>query len=144
VMQLLAALGLPYVSVEALRSKDFAWQIPGPGWKHRPRLEDGMLVLARALWVIEAEAWQEWRNAGTTAGFFQLRRAWRDAGVPRRFFARFAGAKPQYFDADSAVLLLLFVKMLKAGEGALYITELLPAPGEYAEEIVLELETGRY
>lgn len=144
-MRLLWYLGLPYVSRQALVPDD-RWKevVPGVFMGERVTWQD--LVLDRAVWRLMPDVWTSWLERGRAhPDFFRLVRAeLAGLSVPRRFFARFAGVRPQYFDQDSPVSQLLFQKMLRTGAGELYLTEMLPLPEEavlgMATELVLEME----
>jgi hypothetical protein len=143
-MQLLQQLGVPMVSREALLS-EHAWEnLPEGRGQFRPRQCSGNLVLARSAWAFPPQEWAGWfRDREAPADFFlRIRALLQDLGVPRRFFAQFPKAKPQYFDQDSPLGMQFFEKILRQGEGSLSLTEMLPVPEETAAwratEVVVE------
>lgn len=149
-IQVLWHLGVPYVSSVVLPREP--WKMAENGLKTRKRTTFKSLVLARAAWEWPLESLkrklktshQPWQR------FWTLKKSLRDAGVPRFFFARLQEQrqKPQFFDYNSPVSMLLLEKMLTAGsEGYLLIEEMLPTPdqwvlgasGNYVGEFVVEL-----
>ncbi len=150
-MQLLAQLGTAYVSLDALRPPADWVDLAGSGVLHRARQCFENLVLARAAWSFPPDIWERWKpEAGATPAenFRRLRALLAQWQVPRYFFARFEAEKPQYFDQDSPLLLQFFEKLLRQGQGALLLTEMLPLPahwnsagqGQRVLEIVLEFQ----
>ena len=146
-MQLLWHLGVPYVSLEALLPPQ-TWIQGGAGWKYKARVCQGALVLSRKTWQIESSASTKWLDEKEDSAVF--RRIIAELAVmelPRRFFARIPGEKPQFFDAASPLSILLFTKLIQSGQ-TLYLTEMLPFPeqcvvsknGLRAAEFVLEFE----
>ena len=149
-MQILHCLGVPYYSLQTLVRKFLEWKPGGEGWRFRGRAEHGSLVLLRASWEIGADLASAWRRVQGDADFFRIVRGeLLEMGVPRRFFAHFPGEKPQYFDMDSPVLMLLFKKILLRSGRHILLTEMLPEPEQYvvrkgdgwhAAEFVVEIE----
>ena len=146
-MRLLWQTGVPFVSLEALLPDD-PWQpLYEENIRYRARYTYRDLVLSRAAWALAPTVWQAWAAADAAVFFTNSREALSAMSVPRRFFARFAREKPQYFDQDSPVLMMLFQKMLRQGAGTLFITEMLPTPqqavveeeGMRAAEFVVEI-----
>lgn len=136
VMQLLWQLGTPYVSIEALIPAG-SWQtIPGAAVRRRARCVEGKLVLARAAWALEETVWRTWLEgiANGAEFFIRVRTACSAFDIPRYFFARLPGEKPQYFDLDSPVLIELLYRILHKGAGLLTITEMLPLPHQLVVE----------
>lgn len=146
-MQLLWQAGVPFVSLDALIPENLWWSFYDENVRHRTRYTYRDLVLARAAWAVAPALWQTWNAADPVDFFAQIREALSELIVPRWFFARFAPEKPQYFDQDSPVLMMLFQKMLRQGAGTLFITEMLPTPeqafveneGMRAAEFVVEI-----
>ncbi len=146
-MRLLWQCGVPFVSLDNLIPDDLWQPFYDENVRHRARHTYGDLVLARATWAVAPALWQIWRAADPMDFFVQIREALSDLIIPRWFFARFAQEKPQYFDRDSPVLMMLFQKMLRQGAGTLYMTEMLPTPeqafveeeGMRAAEFVVEI-----
>lgn len=149
VMQILWRLGVPYVSLEILLQGWQDWEQQEQGWRFRPRITRGALVLSRASWQIQPDIAMGWLNEkDETAIFRRIRTEMSARGVPRRFFAQFLLEKPQYFDLDSPLFMLLFIKTLRQKKSPVLLTEMLPLPeqcvvwkeGSRAAEIVLEFE----
>ena len=61
-------------------------------------------------------------------------------GVPRWFFAQFMGEKekPQFYDLESPISMLLLDKKLQRGAGNLRLTEMLPRPDQWLGDRVGE------
>ncbi|MBK9335116.1 MAG: lantibiotic dehydratase [Lewinellaceae bacterium] len=155
VLRLLWQLAVPYVSLEALLpeakgegvaadfnplniAKGTGHGARGEGVLFRPRLWHGDLVLARAAWAVPPAMWQN--GTASPQEFFQnVRETFAALGVPRHFFARIVPEKPQAFDRDSPLSMLLFQKIVQQGTGTLYLSEMLPVPEARAEEIVVEI-----
>ncbi|MCB9354510.1 MAG: lantibiotic dehydratase [Lewinellaceae bacterium] len=130
VMQVLWCLGVPYCSLQVLVHAQMDWDTRGDGWRSRRRIEFGTLVLMRAAWEIEREIFATIALAKREADRFRsCRQILTHLGVPRRFFAWPPGEKPQYFDQDSPLLMLLFGKLLRQDRWPLLLTEMLPVPG---------------
>lgn len=133
VIQVLWHLGVPHVSSISLLPEENRRQETSMGGlvvQHCPRLEYESLVLARASWTIPVVP----HKMSHADHFFQHNGLLRQLGVPRFFFARQAEGrhKPQFFDRDSPVSMLLFEKMLdKCGDAGLYIEEMLPTPDQW-------------
>jgi hypothetical protein len=147
-MQVLWHLGMPYVSLESLLPER-RWERAGEGCHHTPRLESGNLVLAREAWRVDATVTKRWLAAGRNFEFFRLvRNDLSRIGLSPRFFARYSGEKPQFFDLENPLSILLFSKTLKHDASPVFLTEMLPAPGECivekdglrAAEFVIEFE----
>lgn len=137
VMRILWDTGVPYRSLEALLPENLWQPLHGDNSiRYRARYTCRRLVLARAAWALEPEVWQVWiRQAPEPVAFFEhSRQALAAMGVPRYFFSRFTKAKPQFFDQNSPVLMLLFQKQLQQGAGVLYLTEMLPRPDQFVVE----------
>lgn len=146
-MQVLWHLGVPWVSLECLLPER-RWERVGEGWFFRERAEFGSLVLARKAWQASGEQVEKWLGVKSDADFFRLvRQEMAGAGVPRRFFAKFFQEKPQYFDRDSPISMMLFSKMLRKRKSPLVLSEMLPLPeqsvvsknGSRSAEFVLEI-----
>lgn len=147
VMQVLWHLGVPFVSTEFLLPDGLGWEQVGE-FRHRKRVEFQSLVLARAAWELPPGVWQELflakvgRTQAEQIGLGVA--ALRDLGIPKRFFGQFAiqRQKPQFYDMESPVSMLLLEKNLRGGTGNLRLTEMLPTPeqwlGERAAEFVVE------
>jgi hypothetical protein len=148
-IRLLWQAGVPFVSLQALLPENL-WQplFGDNNIRYRARHTHRQLVLARAAWALEPAVWQEWNDNDPVDFFIKSRQSLSAMGVPRHFFAKFSGEKPQYFDQNSPVLLLLFQKLLQQGSGVLYLTEMLPLPeqifvegdGVRAAEFVVEIK----
>ncbi len=150
VMQVLWHLGVPMVSSEYLLP------LNGVGWRQfgeirqRQRVEFQSLVLTRAAWELPQEVWvklfQEGKSQAARIGSGTI--ALEEWGIPRRFFGQFTARreKPQFFDMDSPISMLLLEKNIRGGTGNLLLTEMLPMPehwlGERAMEFVVEWERG--
>jgi hypothetical protein len=141
-MQLLWHSGVPYVSIRMLlQDQPLQTVVTARGWRYRPRVETEQLVLARAAWHLEPADYKPWQGL-TGFDFFQsVRAAMKEAEIPRRFFAWLGTDKPQYFDMDSPLLMMLFEKLLHRANQALTITEMWPVPDPFAFEIALEWES---
>ncbi len=106
-------------------------------------------MLSRKTWQVEADCIATWLALRDDAVFFRnIRKELSGMDVPRRFFARFISTKPQYFDSDSPLSMLLFAKMLRQAKPPLFLSEMLPSlkqsvvekNGARAAEFVLEFE----
>lgn len=149
VLQLLWNLGMPYVSIEALVQEHLNQTIPDTGWSRQERIVYRDLVLMRSSWTLTAEWASRWLKQRDDAGFFLLvNDDMEEMGVPERFFARFSGDKPQYFDRSSPVSMLLFARCLRKNTAPIVLTEMLPLPEHavvrkddkpHAAEVVLEV-----
>lgn len=145
VMQVLWHLGMPPVSLESLWPR-LEWSEQEAGVRYRGRVESGLLVLARATWELSPAVWRElFSQVGTgTQKALEAAARLRALGLPRRFFGQFAQRRerPQYYDLDCPISILLLEKNIEKGVGALLLTEMLPVPeqwpGERVTEIVLE------
>lgn len=147
-MQILWYLGMPYVSVEAL-VPERRWERAGEGICYISRVEAGNLVLARKAWRIDAAVTARWLDAPGNFEFFRcVRNDLSGTGLTTRFFARYLGEKPQFFDLENPLSVLLFSKTLKRDVSPLFLTEMLPLPehcivekdGLRAAEFVVEFE----
>ncbi len=146
VMQVLWHLGVPFVSSEALMPEGNRREVDGI--HHRPRLEIQSLILARAAWELQPEVWRglfsKGRSQAERIGFGISRL--KALGIPSQFFGRFTGIreKPQYFDLESPISMILLEKNLKVGKGNFLLTEMLPTPecwlGDRVGEFVVELQ----
>ena len=149
VMQVLWHLGVPFVSSESLLPEGYGSELVGDV-RHRQRVEFQSLVLARAAWELPQAVWEKLFSNGKS----QAERvglgiaALKTFGIPQRFFGKFMGRreKPQFFDMESPISMLLLEKNLRAGSGSLILTEMLPMPeqwlGERAAEFVVEFVAG--
>lgn len=136
-IQVVWRLGVPYVSVDALLPGDLWKPLYDEGIWYRARFEYRQLVLARAAWSVTPSVWKSWLmpDADWVDFFMRIREVLRALGVPALFFASFSGEKPQYYDQNSPVLMVLFQKSLERGSGTLFLTEMLPQPaGAIAEQ----------
>lgn len=147
-MQVLWHLGVPYVSLEALLPHR-RWVEGGLHWRYSDRVAFGSLILGRKAWQVDAGKVVLWLSARTDSDFFLATgEEMKGMGIPRQFFARFFQEKPQYFDLESPVSMLLFCKMLRRKKSPLVLLEMLPLPhqcvvqknGLRATEFVLEME----
>lgn len=147
-MQVLWHLGVPYISLEAILPHR-AWKEGGAYWRWAERVTFGSLILARKMWQIDRIQLEQWLNEKSDAAIVRrIRSEMKSMGIPRRFFARFIQEKPQYFDLDSPLTMLLLTKMLRTGRSPLFLTEMLPLPeqcivqknGLRAAELVLEFK----
>lgn len=148
VLQLLWNLGMPYVSIEALVPEHLNQTFPDTGWSRQERIVYRDLVLMRSSWTLTAAWAGRWLKQRDDAGFFlMVNDDLQETGVPERFFVRFSGAKPQYFDRSSPVSMLLFARCLRKNTAPIVLTEMLPLPehavvrkdAPHAAEVVLEL-----
>ena len=147
-MQVLWHLGVPYVSLEAILQPR-VWQPGGTDWRYADRIEVGPLILMRKTWQVSEEKTAQWLSEKNEFDFFRrVRSDLSDMGVPRRYFSRHSGEKPQYFDLDCPLTMQLFTKILKQKKEPLIITEMIPMPEQYvvqkdglrAAEYVIEFE----
>ena len=149
VMQILWHLGVPYVSVDALLPERIEIECIGE-IRHRKRVEYQSLVLARETWELPAEICAN--LFPTKTGKSQAERiglgiaTLKRISIPRRFFTQFTGRreKPQFFDMESPVSMVLLEKYMRTASGNLRITEMLPLPdqwlGDRATEFVIEFQ----
>ena len=146
VMQVLWNLGVPYVSSESMLPEGIGWE-PSGAIRYRRRMEYKSLVLARAAWELPPAVWEQLFSKEDSVRARRIGRAvasLKAMGIPRFLFGQFAGRreKPQFYDLESPVSMLLFEKNLGGGTGSLVLTEMLPAPeqclGERATEFVVE------
>jgi hypothetical protein len=145
VMQVLWHLGIPFISSDVLWSGGLKSELV-QGIYRRNRVEYQSLILARAAWEFPQEVWRNLFSEGDT----QAERTGlaiatlQSLGIPRQFFGQFAGVreKPQFFDLESPVSMLLLEKNLKNGSGNFRLTEMLPTPeqwlGDRVGEFVVE------
>lgn len=152
VMQVLWHLGVSNVSASLLLSEQgTSWETLTPLIKKRDRIEYQSLVLSRAAWELKTEYFAEiLKKVKSQALRFRIFNMELSAlGVSQYFFARIneQRQKPQFFQLESPVSMLLFEKMvLAASTQAIYIEEMLPEPSDwvlgdaenYAGEFVLE------
>ncbi|GAB4486786.1 MAG: hypothetical protein OHK0019_01020 [Saprospiraceae bacterium] len=147
VMQILWHLGVPYVSLESLLPER-KWMRGTGDWHVAERVEFGSLILARKVWRLGDGLVENWLSEKTDADFFQrMRTELQTLGIFRQFFVRSIQEKPQYFDLDSPVTILLFAKILRQRKSPLILTEMLPLAhqniiqknGFRVAEFVLEL-----
>lgn len=148
VIRLLWYLGVPFVSVDSMLPETMEWEVLEAGVQHRRRVEYKALVLTRALWVLSPTAsmglFPKEKTRGERIGFggSQLL-GW---GVPRQFFGRIAegSEKPQFYDMDSPISMLLLEKNTRGANTPFIITEMLPSPaqwlGDRVGEFVLEVD----
>ncbi|MBB5803284.1 hypothetical protein F4560_003052 [Saccharothrix ecbatanensis] len=115
-------------------------QLDGVGWRpavdgvqHRPRLEVGRVVLARAGWRVPAAAMPTRAKGQSDADFLLELARWRDRHtIPRRCFVRVPGRrsdptrKPIYLDFSNWFLL----SALPRPDTAAVLEEALPAPAD--------------
>jgi len=147
VMQILWHLGVPAVSSESLLPKAYSSELNG-GIRRRSRLEFQSLVLARAAWELPPEVWGELfsREKSQAERIGIGIAAMKALGIPRWFFGQFTGQreKPQFFDLESPISMLLLEKNLRGGSGNLLLTEMLPTPeqwlGDRVGEFVVEFQ----
>ncbi|MFN0216786.1 MAG: lantibiotic dehydratase [Saprospiraceae bacterium] len=149
VMQILWHLGVPVVSSEALLPEGYVSEIKD-GIRHSNRLTFQSLVIARESWVLPQEVWEKLFSNGEIRaekiglGVAQLK----EFGVTRRFFGQFVGdrEKPQFYDMESPISMLLFEKNLRGGKGNLRLTEMIPSPeqwlGDRVGEFVVEFQVA--
>jgi hypothetical protein len=130
-VRLLYELTVPEVSVQALKG-GVVWTEITEGLHHRPRLERGDLVVTREAWRVEENVWRYWIEGGKTPAehYRHGTTALRALGVPRHFFYRFTGKKPQWVDSRHPLMVQLFEKDLRHGSGLLWLEEMLPTPGQ--------------
>jgi hypothetical protein len=145
VMQVLWHLGVPFVSSDLLLSGRLKGAVVN-GIYRQNRVEYQSLVLSRAAWEFPEEVWRNLFSEGDT----QAERIGiaivnlKSEGIPRRFFGQFVGIreKPQFFDLESPVSMLLLEKKLRNGSGTFRLTEMLPTPeqwlGDRVGEFVVE------
>ena len=111
------------------------------------------LVLSRAAWELQPEFFQPKVSVPKKPAmrFLALKKDLESLGIPRYFFARLneQREKPQFFDRESPVSMLVFEKMLvDMPQKGVHIEEMLPIPSDwvlgaaekYAGEFVLEFE----
>ncbi len=151
VMQVLWNLGVPFVSAESLLPEGLNWE-PAAEYRYRRRVEFQSLVLARAVWELPPEVWG--KLFSSKGGQSQAERiglglsALKQMGIPRLFFGQFRTQrqKPQFYDQESPISMLLLEKNLEKGAGHFYLTEMLPTPeqwlGDRVAECVVEFEAG--
>jgi hypothetical protein len=132
VIQLLWHLGTPYIST-AIFERQTKWTLLETGVEQRQRLESQSLVLIRAAWIVSPENWQNLPTAELEA-FRLLRKKLLEWKVPRYFFAGIRHAPARFFDRDSPLLLLEFIKMVRDIGEPVLLTEMLPEPNQWIVE----------
>jgi len=148
VMRLLWYLGVPLVSADSVLPDRQDWEALEGGVLFRRRAEYRYLVLSRGVWRVNADVcaglFPKGKTRGEGIGFGIARMlAW---GIPRRFFGRFEvqREKPQFYDMDSPISMVLLEKTLRAAGRPFLITEMLPMPeqwlGDRVGEFVVEFE----
>jgi len=145
VMQLLWHSGVPYRTARTLLQPEQLNTTQTPqGWRYRPRVETAPFILARAVWFLDSADYAGWQHLSGFEFFQTVRTALKENGVPRRFFARFEQEKPQYFDFDSPLLMLIFEKAIRKTRGALALTEMahVPEANGYAFEMAIEWDSA--
>ena len=141
-MQVLWYLGMPMVSADALLEPNAGWVQIGSAWWHRERQTYQSLILTREAWELPQKVWSIFfmKERATSdrigLGVVSLKRI----GVPRWFFAQFMGEKekPQFYDLESPISMLLLDKKLQRGAGNLRLTEMLPRPDQWLGDRVGE------
>lgn len=134
-MQVLWHLGVPWVSLGALIPESGGWELRN-GVQYRKRMEYESLVLARESWVLEQEQYLKLFEGSTpserAASAGRKLSRW---GIPSRFFAQFTGKrdKPQFFDVNSPVSVVLLEKKLRNATERFWISEMLPLPEQWLE-----------
>lgn len=144
-MQLLWHSGVPYRAARTLLQPEQLNTTRTPqGWRYRPRVETAQFILARAVWFLDPADYAAWQHLSGFEFFQSVRTALIENGIPRRFFARFEQEKPQYFDFDSPLLMLVFEKAIRKARGALALTEMAPVPeaNGYACEMAIEWDSA--
>lgn len=149
VMQVLWHLGMPFVSSDVLLPEGYGWEI-SDNLRFRNRVEFQSLVLARATWELSHEVYDRlFVKVGSASLAEQIGlgvAALKAMGIPQRFFGQFSEGrdKPQFYDMDSPVSMVLLEKKLRNGSGNFRLTEMLPGPeqwlGERVGEFVVEFE----
>ncbi len=146
VMQVLWHLGVPAVSSEyLLPSGAMKWEPFGEIY-HRRRITNKSLILNRAAWKLPAEVCAKLflRESTQAERIGSVIMAMKDWGIPQQFFGQFITKRerPQFYDMESPVSMLLLEKNVRAGKGELLLTEMLPVPeqwlGPRATEFVVE------
>jgi hypothetical protein len=141
VMQILWSLGVPYVSVDTFWPEGRVRQPMSDHWHYLPRVEQGVWVLARAAWEMDGDLASRLSALPEVDFYLEASAAMDKAAVPKRFFARIKGQKPQYVDREDALSMQSFRKMLQANDQNCLLEELLPnwQPGQQVHEIILEI-----
>ena len=137
VIQILWQLGVPFVSAGIFaQNADRIILQNGVLWRNR--IEYQSLVLERANWWVAPHVWQ---NLVTDSlkddpeRFISTRNTLSEWGVPRFFFAGFNNDKTRFFDQNSPLLMLDFIKMLQQQRSEdLYLSEMLPEPDQWIVE----------
>ncbi len=140
-MQLLWHCGVPYRAARTLlQPEQLSTVRTARGWRYRPRVETAQFILARAVWFLDPADYAAWQTLSGFDFFQTVRAAFKENGVPRRFFARFEMEKPQYFDCESPLLMRVFEKAIRKTRGPLALTEMAPVPeaNRHAFEIAIE------
>ncbi len=141
VIQVLWHVGVPFISSDVLLAGALK-SVSENGIRRRNRLEYQSLVLSRAAWEFPQEVWSKLFSVGES----QAERVGlavatlRSLGIPRQFFGQFVGfrEKPQYFDLETPISMLLLEKNLRNGSGNLRLTEMLPTPDQWLGDRVGE------
>lgn len=144
-MQLLWHSGVPFRAARTLlQPAQLNTVRTAQGWRYRPRVETAQFILARAVWFLDQADYAAWQDLSGFEFFRTVRAAFKENGIPRRFFARFEQEKPQYFDFDSPLLMLVFEKAIRKARGALALTEMAPVPEAdlYAFEMAIEWDSA--
>jgi len=110
---------------------------PLPKQEHSPRVTIDRLVIARESWTVGPERFPFLDERDDARRFLAVQRWAGELGVPRFAFARTAvEPKPVFVDFASPVFVASFVKLVRAarentaGDTAVTVSEMLPAPDE--------------
>lgn len=147
VIQVLWHLGVPFVSSELLLHDGVVWEQIGDV-RYRARIAYQSLVLARATWDLPQAVWADLfpKSQSQAEQIGKGVAALKALGIPCLFFGQFMGGrnKPQFYDMNSPISMLLFEKNIRSGAGSLRLTEMLPQPehwlGERVGEFVVEFD----
>ncbi len=105
-----------------------------------PRVQVGLLVVMRAMWIVPGEVIPRAGDTETNAGYFHRIQQWRrDQSLPNHVYLRFAQVddsmpgrgnqrKPTFFDLGSVRSVQALRKELMSHQGDLWMTEALPDP----------------
>jgi len=141
VIQLLWHLGMPFVSSDLLLPGGVVWEQRGDV-RYRARIAYQSLVLARATWDLPQAVWAHLfpKSQSQAEQIGKGVAALKALGIPRLFFGQFMGGrnKPQFYDMNSPISMLLFEKNIRSGAGSLRVTEMLPQPHQCLGERVGE------